>query len=1002
MYKQTIKSGREVLTYPPTYLNSSGLKAQPYVSGFSELGKPIPCNQGYGIQIYKTVRQNWNAGIRESFRPDFKDNSINSEVYRFYMALIAYYASSRPVIPPEQLFEIILKEADGITYLKKVRTYSMIRSMDCYPQVVDPEDEFYYQEAKKFYLVDIGDYFNVRYWLFFDQPDPEDWKACNIPLDYDHTLLKQFKETLTDILPDMLVEPIQEEEILLEVTGSSSLCPDGKTTRPHWYNKQKSNYFSSRPLRGKGSYVQKCPGDTRFCFVLPVEQSNSVKLIEKQVAQIAREVPWSCYTNDHEDFYNTYNKFKGRNSHFYCRDIKKDGLTKNRALIMATLDVLEEKYPGLPAWKYKNIFSSFYLSVNGVWMNPPRGVGLGMSAAITTIIQSCIVKMVIDIQSEKYMLGTIDAIIYHDDISIGSTNEDTLEDFKDIDYEICTRLGIYVSKNKCFTGTNFVLCENYSDEVFNTKESYQRTLLQQIFCCENVTHAKYTFLSNYRYVEPEYWSEYLDKVITWFGYEFYKEEANAPSLLGGWVPQYYQKVDISLDYMDRMPYKSEFAASLSNKLHKIHFINRERSKKPYNPPVKQLFPLATNFGRPGLFYTDMTEWEVGSHLSRMDKEGRTSYYWAKQYDLRQKDYKRFFQGDWMHLEDWYSELRSIHCTLDIIPPKELRSEFDASIYPEVEELYRPANPRMQYLKALNPGAFSKKLIPWNIPPDITVDPRMNLSAFERNQVKLTIHLFDRWTADLGELQLVKPPLRAINSDEWFNPNGVNGFFLSKYNRDVLCKFRPRPDMQRLPDDLFYKINNPNHLNLVPYLTQRLGFERAMKVPLTYFKFELDKFLQKGRLIKIKQIKKAVELQALELAGEAGSEDTDRYSEVDSFEWDEQSLNDWDFFTWRTSKKNYLNWRNHFFRLIDDKVTALEVLAAGYLNQFDDFNKRDYALMDPIELHLYKESGGIVDDDLVPILDRPLDVDPERDKEGDVFRASDTDASGSDVGLMVGW
>lgn len=975
--------------------------------GHSEYGHPIPTNVGFEQKIFTSIRDAFFKKVSWDYTPNISP-SVDDEVYRFYMAILAYYESSNPVIKPGELFSLILKGAEGITWLKKVRTYAMIHSLDCIPLEANEEDEYYIQEAKRFHLVDLGDFFNVRYWLFWDQPDDEAWKELFTPLEYDKASLKKFEETCYQVIPELVLDVVEEEEILLEATSSSSLSLGrNEPNKPNWFNKQRNNYFSNKPLHGKISYVQKCPGDTRSPLTLSVPHSNSVKLIEKQIAKIAAECPYSCYVKDNDEYFKRYDDFAKRNQYFLCRDIKKDGLTKNRELVKAVLRVIKAKYPHLPCCKYFDIFSDFTVEINGKIYNPPRGVGLGMTSAITTIIQAVCLRMSLDELYSEYTIGSVEGLFYHDDAAFGSDSEDTILTFESIDFNTCTKLGLVVNKRKSFAGRNFVLCEHYSDPIFDKKESYQRMSLKQLHASENITHAKFQWLSVYRYVDPEYWEFYIKELTNHFGYEFYEQETGGPALLGGWIPYSYQKVDVSLYMLDRLPYKTEQAASLCGLEPVKHYPGKRRfGKTKYRSPVEQLYPHITNFGESQVFLTNLTLDQVSGQMTRLDKIGLTSWYWRYQREARLSKYKRILADpNWIDCRDWIKMLRDLHPTSDILPYKWLLTYEPVEKYPEISSLFRPANPRMSYLKALNPTALSDKIVPWPELPDQPTSSTLSLTSFERTKVKFESHFFDRWTADLREMEIAKPTLRAINSKEWFSPMSVVSFILAMEHEEKVPVFCERTNKPVIPDELFYKVNDPNHEKLFPYLVGRLGFERTKAIDLTYFERELDLFLTKQRAKKLKEIKRLVEEQALPEGSIYTGEDekSEDFSLRSSFEWTEKSLNDWDFFTWQTSKRNYLNWRNHFFARIDEKVVSLQVLESGFLQGDLDLeiDRTKFALTDPVEQHLYIESGGKLDDQFVPILNRNA-LSDSNESEKDIFKNSASGSEGSECGLFAGF
>jgi hypothetical protein len=989
---------------PPKCVKDGLSRAWNKPRGFSESKFPIPTGQGYGEAIYVNVSRAYYSKVGWEYEPNTAwPHSVRSEVYRFYMCLLAYYESPNPSIPPAHLLSLIKREADGIEYLKKTRSFSVVRAMRGWHQDVDPSDKVFEEESKRYPVRDIGDFFNVRFWLFFDQPDPHDELVMFEPLPgINKNMYTKFEDTCMGIIPELFLEAIQEEEILMDLSGSSALL--GDKTVPLWAAKQKENYFSSKPLFGKMSYIQKCPGDTRLPLVLSAPHSNSIKLIEKQVALLAAEMPWSCYVKDQAEYFKRFRKF-GKNTFFYNRDVKKDGLTKNRKLIQIICSVIKRKYPSWPATKYMGIFDNFYVSLNGEIKNPPRGIGLGMTSALSTILQCVLFRMTLDDMIEKDLMdqGSMDALFYHDDCSLGSSSEETLEELKDADFKTLSSFGIPVAIKKSFTAQEYVLCENYSDDILDTKDSYQRAILKSIHASENITHAKFTWYSMFRYSEPELWSKYIDELVSHFGYEFYPQESRAPALLGGWIPYMYEKVDISLARMGRLPYKTEIAASLTG-VKTIKFMKgKRRFRGEYSHPVKKLYPFAKDFGKSRVFLDGYDAMEVASHFTRLNKIGLTSAYWQEQFEFRHNKYHSFMDGPGVEYREWIREIRLTHPTLDILPHIDLCQEIDVEQFPYHGPVYRPENRKISYLKALNPGALSDKIIPFPVPPDIELGSVTQLTAFERTRVQVEPHFYGRSYGEHGEIQLVHPESRLIYSQEWFNPMSVVAATLALTHREYLPKFEDRTgDIASMSRELFYSLNNPNHPNLFVALVPRLGYERVKNLDLTYFEEEVNTLLQKRRLDKLKQVYKTV----LETAARDsfGSDDSYiHYSEDAAFVWTDASLHDSDFFNWRTSNRNYTNWRNHFFDLLDQKVNSLEIDSAGFLNRFEEIEVKEDYILEGVELHLYLSSGGIVDDNNIPILHRPDTF--EGSQSGMVGfdpLAPGSNSSGSEGGLMAGW
>jgi hypothetical protein len=365
---------------------------------FRESGEPIE----YSLVLAHKIR----GYVLEAFSmdkpvfydpPPSGDPRLDGEIKRFICALAAYNdPGCRPVLPLSFLIDGIL-DKDFCVLLKKIRFKSFVRSIGGTFCEVDPDLD----PIPEYFIDDIGQVFNYRYWFFYSEEDPHDenwsFEPCE-PLEAH--IVKEFTDTLWSILPED-IEEIDPREILLQSSSSSadSMLQDG--SNPVYVEKiiEKNNTFSCKPLHAKIVYVQKSPGDTRGASVHTISQSNTVKLVEKQTAVVASKVRHSAYVSDKDEFDRRFTQHNRKFTRHLCRDLKKDGLTKVRELLVLVLNTLAKKYPDIHTFRaYTGLFSSWsfsYPSDNKV-RKPPRGIGLGMSSALTTLIGCTCIQMVLN------------------------------------------------------------------------------------------------------------------------------------------------------------------------------------------------------------------------------------------------------------------------------------------------------------------------------------------------------------------------------------------------------------------------------------------------------------------------------------------------------------------------------------------------------------------------------------------------------------------------------
>jgi hypothetical protein len=385
-----------------------------------------------------------------------------NEFKRWICALEAYVTSFKPLIPLSVLLEGVL-EFDFATRLAKTRRWAWTRYYKMEPSEDDGLDS-YNRISLSGPCVDIGQVFNYRYWFFWEEPEPEDWRYSLIPVpEVDEVLMRRFEEAVDFVTPDE-TPAVEEDTVLSSVSASGAIGPDGKRSK-NWKIKEvrELNSFSSGPLMGYLTTVRKCAGEVREAVTLTVAQSNSVKLIERQVAEIASRTLYSAYGLPPVEFEKTLEDFYSKNSSFYCRDLTKEGITKPRWIIDSIIRVFKRKYNNCPAWQYAGIYSDMsYVLPSGEIVKTLRGHGLGMANALTTIMQ-CAAFQLFCWDAED-LIYTPSALFYNDDGVIGSPDELSTLAYEVAEEPLLESIGLMKKNEKSYRGPIGVLCERYSSE----------------------------------------------------------------------------------------------------------------------------------------------------------------------------------------------------------------------------------------------------------------------------------------------------------------------------------------------------------------------------------------------------------------------------------------------------------------------------------------------------------------------------------------------------------
>lgn len=514
-------------------------------------GDPVP----FSIELAESVRNYIASVLTEDMRfvivpKGIWPDSIMGEMKRFMCSLEAYRQSPNPVIPIPSLLEG-LTDKYYVRWLKLTKLHNFLKTG--YAQFVEENQEIL--NTPLYPIKDIGDIFNYQYYFFWDLRDEvDDYKNSLIPeKKYSEYMIKRAYETAMDILPHRSeIDIIQEDEVLMDISSSTGL--DSKRNKRPVFDIKGSgeNSFSCEPLYGKRSIIPVCAGNFRDSLILPVNQSNSIKLIDRQLMEINKLIPYSVHRRDPEWLQRKLKKFWNESSYFYCRDLKKEGLTKPRQMIEIICRALKDKYPNTPFVRYLGIYKDLFLELEtGETINCLRGHGLGMGNALTTIYQSLVTILVNRLHFEE--LGfelEYDACFWNDDSVFRFESESMIKEYIDYEEDILDRLSILRQSKKSFYLLGaFVFCENYYSTDYpniSRKTSYILNELFGLYARANITHAKFSAGVLSRNVLVNHLDSELIRLEEFYGHEFYPGERYTSRPFGGWVSPTYSGIQLDL------------------------------------------------------------------------------------------------------------------------------------------------------------------------------------------------------------------------------------------------------------------------------------------------------------------------------------------------------------------------------------------------------------------------------------------------------------------------
>jgi len=756
------------------------------------MNRPIPFSKGLASFIKEQVILAFSCQDPRFYDPPEFDTSVsvNGEIKRFIVALYSYLDPRN--YPKQSFAELVnlIMDKEACSKLKLLRFASMVKYGFNHGEFATYDEEV---ESQTVYpITDIGQIFNYRFWIFWQEDDPCDekwaWEPIKEPTQ-EH--LDEFKEALYQVLPEN-VEEVDPREVLLSVTGSGAVPENSFQSSKVYLEKgsAKSNRFDFGPIHAKLVYIQKCPGDSRRASVLTVPQSNSVKFIEKQCSVIAEDMKSSCYVKDPEEFAYRYDEFKRLCSRFLCRDIKKDGLTKPRKVLTAALDVISKKYPFLSFFNlFKNFYSNwtYYLAEEPTKiLNPPRGVGLGMSSALTTIVQCALLRMTTNRMLKEGELGIHSRILglfYHDDAAVGSDNQEDLDNFDSEETQVLSDLGFIKNFKKTFEADDFVLCERYSNSL-DQKISYQLNLLNAPFTACNIVQAKELVQSLVKYKCDFDIRDWISLYTQYWGYEFHPEEALLPSRLGGWVPAEYKGVDTSFMWYNESNQRLHNAliiATSCNNLERPVKKSLRFDKTKYVSPLEQLFGSQLDCGGQDKFFHYKVN--LGDlHVLMSNFNSETSL--LRGYELLRKKRKQTFDKEFdsprlLSTSEIYNLYCLHHEEKDVLPPDPIGDpksiyEFEEDMDWDPTYIYSSVNKKMAFLAFHNPlNHHFKKLIPSPVPPLFQIHNDLRPTSEDRLSTRFQQNLLSgHMGVHMRKVITIPKGSYNFSSTNWVNPYNV--------------------------------------------------------------------------------------------------------------------------------------------------------------------------------------------------------------------------------------
>jgi hypothetical protein len=457
-----------------------------------------------------------------------------ASILSFAIALDAHYAAYENSEEIEFVLDSVLR-SDMASFLKKRKFISFLDSNRC--RTFEDDEEFRNIPRTRI-SSDSGVAFDYKHSLFYNEI-VEDYKYGLIEDDSSDRYLKKFRKIAKSLLSEIEFEPIPIEEILMR-SGGEKAYKDGNIIPFYKLDKSELN-LSNKRKPAKRIVIPAGPGNMRDAILNEPEDLLRILSIDFNLDKLLRENFKKYIDNkDPNIFRKQYKKFVTRNSHFLCRDFKKEGITKPFKIIKI---LLEELYNSTKCYAFEitDFFDSYQIILeDGSMINLKRGHGLGMGNSLTTLMQ--IVLFFLVMKREEFSGDTPDMLTHNDDIIIGFKNEEDLLNFWDAEDVVCKELSLLRNPKKSFYGKEGFFLETYTFDGNICQNRFHHSIeAYSTFKCVNISHAK----SHVRSLK-EIDESLLKEIITKFGYEFFPDEYMFPASLGGWRSHILRNVDLSL------------------------------------------------------------------------------------------------------------------------------------------------------------------------------------------------------------------------------------------------------------------------------------------------------------------------------------------------------------------------------------------------------------------------------------------------------------------------
>lgn len=740
-------------------------------SEFRELGDyyPIPYTDSTRIRITRYLEKERTFPYTPLEAKDLSFEELNHLNY-LLLSIEAFYEQKNKYHTPKIDLIYDIMSLEGAKKLKRKRLKSFLMSNDS--KLIETPD--WWHEIKETYIEDIGEIYNYNYCMFWNAPDDKDYLIAETPLNLNEEVVSEFKDLVEEIISKGEdFNYTTREEILLKVSSSKALN-DGKSV-PNFSAKSKKLYFSKRRKEGRRVLITTGPGSGRDAIINEIDDLNTIQFINENVRNyLEKNFRSFLLLGNAENSKKKYFKLCKKAAAFYARDIKKEGLSKPKYILKILLEALHRRYPDCEAFEYSSFF-------DGPWYEGDKGLrghGLGMANELTTLMQIMVYFFTnrklgeegTYISSSRALFLNDDAIIFFSEVS-----EET-DDFIDMDFYLCSCLGIIAQKDKSFfSKTCAVFCELYYSRktpIANDKESYLLREQKILLRSGSILEAKF-LLGNLKGSLKQV-ENMLKIVYTKFGYEFSSKEIDWPITFGGIRPMKLRGTDFSIKFIEEeTDIRCVYNAYRANKHRRLWNFNR--FLKNYESPILTLYPSLVNIDPQLLSKLGIgSTFDLACSFFRPTKEHKFHSSIKKLYKKRENVFKENIP---ITYNEFVKEFASSSLSNVYLPDEFIEREIEVILfeYKDFKDPYTIKNPITALLNLV--GLIDDDSQPrteWGL---FNTDASLlnEKSVFARARAMNTLSLIDRFEEDFEYTLLVFPK----------DPNDIKDF-MESYPKPFLC------------------------------------------------------------------------------------------------------------------------------------------------------------------------------------------------------------------------